>query len=308
MSSATAIPGYVVPGQIICPLIDKKNGITRKYIAGHGVTLTEIKNNSDAAAIAALTATVVGKVAIRDVSGVTDTAANTTTTPATPKKLVFEVSIEDKFQSITRNSNFADQAITKVTRVSSAPLPEVGDVVLARVTKLTLKQAHVEILVVEAAGPVAADPGVGVNGATPGVVPASIVSASVGAAATDLAVTAATAAAISASDVGEGFGGIIRVQDVRITERDKVKILDSFRPGDIVRATVISLGDGTNYYLSTARNDLGVIFARSQSGDRMFPVDWQTMKAAHTGELELRKCAKPYIENVPAASVIASDS
>ncbi|KAF5105096.1 hypothetical protein DV451_000012 [Geotrichum candidum] len=304
MSSATAIPGYVVPGQIICPLIDKKNGITRKYIAGHGVTLTEIKNNTDTSAgsIAALTATVVGKVAIRDVTGATSTDANV------PKKLMFEVSIEDKFQSITRGSNLADQAITKVTRVSSAPLPEVGDVVLARVTKLTLKQAHVEILVVESAGPVTADPGVGVNGATPGVVPASIVSASVGAAATDLAVTSATAAAISASDVGEGFGGIIRVQDVRITERDKVKILDSFRPGDIVRATVISLGDGTNYYLSTARNDLGVVFARSQSGDRMFPVDWQTMKAAHTGELELRKCAKPYIENVPAAPVVAADS
>lgn len=304
MSSATAIPGYVVPGQIICPLIDKKNGITRKYIAGHGVTLTEIKSNTDTSAgsIAALTATVVGKVAIRDVTGATSTDANV------PKKLMFEVSIEDKFQSITRGSNLADQAITKVTRVSSAPLPEVGDVVLARVTKLTLKQAHVEILVVESAGPVTADPGVGVNGATPGVVPASIVSASVGAAATDLAVTSATAAAISASDVGEGFGGIIRVQDVRITERDKVKILDSFRPGDIVRATVISLGDGTNYYLSTARNDLGVVFARSQSGDRMFPVDWQTMKAAHTGELELRKCAKPYIENVPAAPVVAADS
>ncbi|CDO57858.1 hypothetical protein DV495_003005 [Geotrichum candidum] len=304
MSSATAIPGYVVPGQIICPLIDKKNGITRKYIAGHGVTLTEIKNNTDTSAgsIAALTATVVGKVAIRDVTGATSTDANV------PKKLMFEVSIEDKFQSITRGSNLADQAITKVTRVSSAPLPEVGDVVLARVTKLTLKQAHVEILVVESAGPVTADSGVGVNGATPGVVPASIVSASVGAAATDLAVTSATAAAISASDVGEGFGGIIRVQDVRITERDKVKILDSFRPGDIVRATVISLGDGTNYYLSTARNDLGVVFARSQSGDRMFPVDWQTMKAAHTGELELRKCAKPYIENVPAAPVVAADS
>lgn len=304
MSSATAIPGYVVPGQIICPLIDKKNGITRKYIAGHGVTLTEIKNNTDTSAgsIAALTATVVGKVAIRDVTGATSTDANV------PKKLMFEVSIEDKFQSITRGSNLADQAITKVTRVSSAPLPEVGDVVLARVTKLTLKQAHVEILVVESAGPVTADSGVGGNGATPGVVPASIVSASVGAAATDLAVTSATAAAISASDVGEGFGGIIRVQDVRITERDKVKILDSFRPGDIVRATVISLGDGTNYYLSTARNDLGVVFARSQSGDRMFPVDWQTMKAAHTGELELRKCAKPYIENVPAAPVVAADS
>ncbi|KAF5103232.1 hypothetical protein D0Z03_000245 [Geotrichum reessii] len=303
-----AIPGYVVPGQIICPLIDKKNGITRKYIAGHGVTLSEITNDSDSsgAAIAALTATVVGKVAIRDVTGAT--TGSTPDNTVTPKKLVFEVSIEDKFQSIMRGSNFSEQATSKVTRVSSAPLPEVGDVVLARVTKLTLKQAHVEILVVEVAGPVSADPGVGVNGTTPGVVPASIVSASAGTTTTDLAVTATIAAATTASDVGEGFGGIIRVQDVRITERDKVKILDSFRPGDIVRATVISLGDGTNYYLSTARNDLGVIFARSRSGDRMFPVDWQTMKAAHTGELELRKCAKPYIENTQPAPVVTADS
>ncbi|KAA8567995.1 hypothetical protein EYC84_008423 [Monilinia fructicola] len=37
--------------------------------------------------------------------------------------------------------------------------------------------------------------------------------------------------------------GLIRVQDVRATEKDKVKIFESFRPGDIVRAMVISLGD-----------------------------------------------------------------
>lgn len=35
--------------------------------------------------------------------------------------------------------------------------------------------------------------------------------------------------------------GIIRVQDVRATEKDRVKIFDSFRPGDIVRAVVVSL-------------------------------------------------------------------
>ena len=35
--------------------------------------------------------------------------------------------------------------------------------------------------------------------------------------------------------------GLIRVQDVRATEKDKVRIFDSFRPGDIVRAVVVSL-------------------------------------------------------------------
>jgi exosome complex component CSL4 len=34
--------------------------------------------------------------------------------------------------------------------------------------------------------------------------------------------------------------GVIRVQDVRATEKDRVKIYESFRPGDIVRAQVVS--------------------------------------------------------------------
>lgn len=33
--------------------------------------------------------------------------------------------------------------------------------------------------------------------------------------------------------------GLIRVQDVRATEKDKVKIFESFRPGDVVRAVVV---------------------------------------------------------------------
>ena len=33
--------------------------------------------------------------------------------------------------------------------------------------------------------------------------------------------------------------GMIRTQDVRATEKDKVKIFESFRPGDIVRAVVV---------------------------------------------------------------------
>ncbi|KAK7203738.1 hypothetical protein BZA70DRAFT_281951 [Myxozyma melibiosi] len=90
------------------------------------------------------------------------------------------------------------------------------------------------------------------------------------------------------------YGGIIRSTDVRLTEKDKVKMSSSFRPGDIIRALVISLGDGTNYYLSTARNDLGVVFATNEaSGEPMYPVDWRTMKCPVTGGTEERKCAKP---------------
>ncbi len=36
------------------------------------------------------------------------------------------------------------------------------------------------------------------------------------------------------------WAGVIRVQDVRATEKDRVKVGESFRPGDIVRAVVVS--------------------------------------------------------------------
>lgn len=114
--------------------------------------------------------------------------------------------------------------------------------------------------------------------------------------------------------------GVIRVQDVRATEKDRVKIYESFRPGDIVRAQVvslsllrvpaagrrfyadwmtpcvvqISLGDQANYYLSTASNELGVIMATSEAGNAMYPVSWREYKDPETGLSESRKVAKPY--------------
>ncbi|RDL39435.1 Uncharacterized protein BP5553_03775 [Venustampulla echinocandica] len=88
--------------------------------------------------------------------------------------------------------------------------------------------------------------------------------------------------------------GLIRVQDVRATEKDKVKIFESFRPGDIVRATVISLGDQSNYYLSTASNNLGVIMATSEAGNTMYPVSWKEYRDPETGASEARKVAKPF--------------
>jgi len=87
--------------------------------------------------------------------------------------------------------------------------------------------------------------------------------------------------------------GLIRAQDVRATEKDRVKIFESFRPGDIVRATVISLGDQSNYYLSTASNNLGVIMATSEAGNTMYPVSWKEFRDPETGLSESRKVAKP---------------
>lgn len=90
------------------------------------------------------------------------------------------------------------------------------------------------------------------------------------------------------------FPGLIRQQDIRATEIDKVVVAESFRVGDVVRATVISLGDERSYYLSTARNELGVVMAVSEDlGNQMVPVSWREFEDLETGRREVRKVAKP---------------
>lgn len=46
----------------------------------------------------------------------------------------------------------------------------------------------------------------------------------------------------------------------------QVKIEACFRPGDVVRAEVLSLGDARSYHLTTAKNELGVVYAKSVAG------------------------------------------
>lgn len=89
--------------------------------------------------------------------------------------------------------------------------------------------------------------------------------------------------------------GMIRSQDVRATEIDKVKIEESFRPNDIVLAQVLSLGDSRNYFLTTAKNELGVTYAYSLAcGAPMIPVSWKEMMCSKTKTRELRKVAKSF--------------
>ena len=132
-------------------------------------------------------------------------------------------------------------------------LPEIGDIVLARVTKATQRHATLVILAI------------GSNSSTDPMVPAR-----------------------------DEFPAVIRAQDVRMTEKDKVKINSSFRPGDIVRASVLSLGDHSGYYLTTGRNDLGVIYATTEEGLPMYPVSWKEMRCFETGEVQNRKVADPF--------------
>jgi len=70
---------------------------------------------------------------------------------------------------------------------------------------------------------------------------------------------------VESTSLKEPFKGTIRKEDVRATEKDKVEMYKSFRPGDIILARVLTLHTQT-YLLSTAENELGVIFAKSDSG------------------------------------------
>jgi exosome complex component CSL4 len=85
---------------------------------------------------------------------------------------------------------------------------------------------------------------------------------------------------------------LFRQQDVRSTEIDKVDMHTSFRSGDIIRAEVLSLGDARAYYLSTAKNELGVVSATSDAGVAMVPINWQEMQCPVTLQKEFRKVAK----------------
>jgi len=88
------------------------------------------------------------------------------------------------------------------------------------------------------------------------------------------------------------FPGVIRQADVRLTNVDQVELYKCFRPGDIVRAEVVSLGDKNSYYLSTAKNEYGVIFASSMAGSVMIPISWDSMQCPTTKSIEYRKVAK----------------
>lgn len=73
--------------------------------------------------------------------------------------------------------------------------------------------------------------------------------------------------------------GSIRREDARLTEIDSLVMHACFRPGDIVRASVISLGDARQYFLSTAAKELGVLRAKSdETGDELVVVSPQVFK------------------------------
>jgi exosome complex component CSL4 len=89
------------------------------------------------------------------------------------------------------------------------------------------------------------------------------------------------------------FAAILRREDTRAYEKDKVVMNEMLRVGDIIRASVISLGDERSYYISTAGNEFGVAVAVSEDGNALLPASWKEMRDVINGKPEPRKVAKP---------------
>lgn len=95
----------------------------------------------------------------------------------------------------------------------------------------------------------------------------------------------------------ESIKGTIRTQDiVDVEERNIPPIHMAFRPGDLVRARIIGIGDpSAGLLLSTGMHpELGVIHGKSAAaGAPLLPASWNEMVCSVTGIREQRKCAKP---------------
>lgn len=180
----------------------------------------------------------------------------------------------------TATEKTAAATLTKKPKYNT--LPAVDSIVLARVTRVQKRQVTLSILVI-------------LDDATTATSTSTTASAPFSDNDNIAAILTSAANPENQSTSDElRFQALIRKEDVRAVEKDRVVLEEMFRVGDVVRGSVISLGDQSFYYLTTARNDLGVVMARSESGNMMFPVSWREMKDPVTGLSEPRKVARPF--------------
>jgi exosome complex component CSL4 len=181
---------------------------------------------------------------------------------AGPGTHVFEdnilASIAGPVETVAASQRKGKPTVSVARSLLQAPLPSVNSIVFARVIRVQARQLIVSIL------PIA-----------PGSPSSSL-----------LAYTS-----ITNDDLQ--YQAILRREDVRAFEKDKIVMNEMFRVGDIIRASVISLGDERSYYISTAGNEYGVVVARSDAGNAMVPASWKEMRDIVTGKAEPRKVAKP---------------
>lgn len=181
---------------------------------------------------------------------------------AGPGTHIFEdniiASIAGPVENIPPASKAGKPTVSVPRHALQAPLPAVNSIIFARIIRVQARQLIVSIL------PIA-----------PGSPSSSL-----------LAYTSMTNDDLQ-------YQAILRREDVRAFEKDKIVMNDMFRVGDIIRASIISLGDERSYYISTAGNEYGVVVAHSDAGNPMVPASWKDMRDVVTSKAEPRKVAKP---------------
>ena len=160
--------------------------------------------------------------------------------------------------SVCISEDFSSDKVTKIKTVcvnshrinnnECDNIIKVGDIVLGRIVKLQMNQAIMDIIAV--------------------VKPSKRSQSKVGSNESE-----------STSELLElhvNPRGVVRREDIRLSEVDKLIIGDCFHIGDIVRATVLSLGDSRQYILSTAAAEYGVLWAvNSTNNNIMTPLNWK---------------------------------
>ncbi len=157
-------------------------------------------------------------------------------------------SVSGKISARIGDGSSSMQASRKRSAAASSIL-SVGDTVVGRVTRITPRLAHVDIL------------SVGVD-----------------------------------APLRDTCAGLLRREDVRPAEHRTAEMLEMHRcvrPGDVILATVLSLGDSRAYFLSTSANEHGVVIAKSLEGAMMKPVSYCEMECPVSLVREKRKVAKP---------------
>jgi exosome complex RNA-binding protein Csl4 len=105
--------------------------------------------------------------------------------------------------------------------------------------------------------------------------------------------------------------GILRKEDVRATDIDRVEMYKNYRPNDVILAKIIPQIELHTYSLSTAENELGCVVATARlatsinncSPTPMVPVSWNWFQCPVTLTKEPRKVAKIMSENALASAI-----
>ncbi|XP_063834816.1 exosome complex component CSL4 [Ostrinia nubilalis] len=97
------------------------------------------------------------------------------------------------------------------------------------------------------------------------------------------------------------YRGVLKKEDIKSTDKDRIDPYKCFRPGDVILARVLPMTEIHWYHLSTAENELGVVIATAEGspqGINMVPISWSEMQCPKTLTKEPRKVARVIPENI----------